>query len=82
MGQNFALNMAEHGFSVAVCNRSPEKVDATVQRAKAEGNLPLWGFKDPKEFVQAIKKPRRIVILVQVNAAHLFPLSMYWPLFV
>lgn len=27
MGQNFALNMAEHGFTVAVCNRSPGKVD-------------------------------------------------------
>jgi 6-phosphogluconate dehydrogenase len=26
MGQNFALNMAEHGFSVSVANRSPEKV--------------------------------------------------------
>jgi 6-phosphogluconate dehydrogenase len=26
MGQNFALNMAEHGFSVSVANRSPAKV--------------------------------------------------------
>ena len=26
MGQNFALNMAEHGFKVSVCNRSPAKV--------------------------------------------------------
>ena len=26
MGQNFALNMASHGFKVAVCNRSPSKV--------------------------------------------------------
>ena len=26
MGQNFALNMAEHGFQVSVCNRSPAKV--------------------------------------------------------
>jgi 6-phosphogluconate dehydrogenase len=67
MGQNFALNMAEHGFHVAVSNRSPDKVDATVQRAKQEGNLPLSGFKDAKEFVQAIKKPRRIVILVQAG---------------
>ena len=27
MGQNFALNMASHGFSVAVANRSPDKVN-------------------------------------------------------
>jgi len=37
MGQNFALNMAEHGFNVCVGNRSPSKVETTVARAKAEG---------------------------------------------
>lgn len=67
MGQNFALNMAEHGFSVAVCNRSPSKVDTTVERAKNEGNLPIVGKKDVKEFVAEIKKPRKIVILVQAG---------------
>jgi len=67
MGQNFALNMAEHGFKVAVCNRSPDKVDTTVERAKAEGDLPLVGFKDPKDFVLAIAKPRKIVMLVMAG---------------
>ena len=46
MGQNFALNMASHGFKVAVGNRSPAKVDLTVQRAKDEGNLPITGTKN------------------------------------
>lgn len=27
-----------------------------------EGNLPLYGHKDPKDFVAAIKKPRKIVL--------------------
>jgi 6-phosphogluconate dehydrogenase len=67
MGQNFALNMAQHGFKVAVCNRSPDKVDTTVERAKAEGNLPLVGYKDPQEFVKSLSKPRKIVILVQAG---------------
>ena len=67
MGQNFALNMADHGFKVAVCNRSPAKVDTTVERAKAEGDLPLIGKKDVAEFVAEIKKPRKIVILVQAG---------------
>ncbi len=67
MGQNFALNMAEHGFKVAVCNRSPSKVDMTVERAKAEGSLPLVGAKDPKEFVALLAQPRKIVILVQAG---------------
>ncbi len=30
MGQNFALNMASHGFKVAVCNRSTDKVSFSV----------------------------------------------------
>lgn len=67
MGQNFALNMASHGFKVAVCNRSPSKVDTTVERAKAEGDLPLIGLKDPKDFVSELSKPRKIVILVQAG---------------
>mmetsp|Transcript_36947 Transcript_36947/g.89651 ORF Transcript_36947/g.89651 Transcript_36947/m.89651 type:complete len:493 (-) Transcript_36947:162-1640(-) len=67
MGQNFALNMADHGFRVAVCNRSPSKVDTTVERAKEEGDLPIEGYKEPKDFVLALKKPRKVVILVQAG---------------
>lgn len=69
MGQNFALNMASHGFSVSVCNRSPGKVDATVDRAKAEGDLPLRGYKEPKEFIESLSKPRKVILLVQAGAA-------------
>lgn len=69
MGQNFALNMASHGFRVAVCNRSPGKVDAAVERASEEGDLPLCGFYDIAAFVEAIQRPRKIVILVQAGAA-------------
>jgi len=67
MGQNFALNMAEHGFKVSVANRSPAKVDTTVARAKAEGDLPLEGHKDIAEFVNSLSKPRKIVILVMAG---------------
>lgn len=83
MGQNFALNMASHGFTVAVCNRSPSKVlhgaivkyltlvqvDTTVTRAKDEGNLPIVGYKDIKSFVQGLSVPRKIIILVQAGKA-------------
>lgn len=67
MGQNLALNIAEKGFPIAVCNRSPEKVDTTVERAKAEGDLPLTGYKDVGEFVAALAKPRRVIILVKAG---------------
>jgi 6-phosphogluconate dehydrogenase len=67
MGQNFALNMAEHGFSVAVGNRSQGKVEATVARAKAEGDLPITGSADHKDFCSKLSKPRKIIILVQAG---------------
>jgi 6-phosphogluconate dehydrogenase len=68
MGQNLALNVASKGFPIAVWNRSPDKVDDTVKRAKDEGNLPLTGYKDVKEFCAALEKPRRIIILVKAGA--------------
>ncbi|AQK79958.1 6-phosphogluconate dehydrogenase1 [Zea mays] len=58
MGQNLALNIAEKGFPISVYNRTTSKVDETVQRAKAEGNLPVYGFHDPASFVKSIQKPR------------------------
>mmetsp|Transcript_2439 Transcript_2439/g.6786 ORF Transcript_2439/g.6786 Transcript_2439/m.6786 type:complete len:488 (-) Transcript_2439:310-1773(-) len=69
MGQNFALNMADHGFKVAVGNRSPAKVTATVARAKAEGDLPIVGSEGPADFVSKLSKPRKVVILVQAGKA-------------
>mmetsp|Transcript_14228 Transcript_14228/g.40503 ORF Transcript_14228/g.40503 Transcript_14228/m.40503 type:complete len:488 (-) Transcript_14228:164-1627(-) len=67
MGQNFALNMAEHGFSVCVGNRSHGKVEATVNRAKAEGDLPITGSDSHADFCSKLSKPRKIVILVQAG---------------
>lgn len=52
-----------------MCNRSPGKIDATVARAKEEGGLPLEGHYSVADFVKAISKPRKIVILVQAGAA-------------
>ena len=35
--QNFALNVADHGFKISVYNRSYEKTEAAVKRAQKEG---------------------------------------------
>ena len=67
MGQNFALNMASHGFKVCVGNRSPAKVELTVNRAKDEGDLPIIGSSDVENFVQQLSKPRKIIILVMAG---------------
>jgi 6-phosphogluconate dehydrogenase len=72
MGQNFALNIAEHGFKISVCNRSPGRVDDCVSRAQAElgeHKNNLQGFKDIKDFVASIAKPRKVMFLVQAGPA-------------
>jgi 6-phosphogluconate dehydrogenase len=69
MGQNLALNIAEKGFHISVWNRSADKVDATVARSKDEKLADrLHGFKDFKEFIQSIAKPRSVIILIQAGA--------------
>ncbi len=70
MGQNLALNIAQNaGVRTAVGNRSPEKVDATVERAAKEGGLPIQGYKSAKDFVAGLAKPRAVIILVQAGKA-------------
>jgi len=72
MGQNLALNIADHGFKISVCNRSPAKVDTCVARWEAELKdketaAPLVGYKDVGEFVKSIQAPRNIIILVKAG---------------
>jgi len=68
MGQNLSLNIAEKGFKISVHNRSSDKVDATVERAKEEKVINnLVGFYDMKEFVLSIAKPRPIILLIQAG---------------
>jgi 6-phosphogluconate dehydrogenase len=68
MGQNLALNVAEKGFPISVYNRTASRVDETLERARDEGDLPLKGYYDPKDFVLSIKKPRSVIILVKAGA--------------
>lgn len=68
MGQNLALNIADKGHTISVCNRSPAKVDACVERAEKEGlSDKLSGYKDLAEFVQSIRTPRAIILLVKAG---------------
>ncbi len=68
MGQNLALNIADHGFRTSVFNRTTAKTDAFV---KANPDTPggLVGAKTLKAFVGTLKKPRKIIIMVQAGAA-------------
>ncbi len=70
MGQNIVLNMADHGFKVAVYNRTTEKMLDFV--ADAEANEPAHGNLVPcktlKQLVASIKRPRKIMFLVKSSA--------------
>lgn len=67
MGQNLALNIASKGFNISVWNRSYEKTEQTVQRAKNEQISTLAGYEHLNEFVKSLKTPRSIIILVQAG---------------
>jgi len=66
MGQNLALNIADHGFQISVFNRTTEKTDKFVAD---NPNTPggVVGTKSMEEFVKSLAKPRKIVILVQAG---------------
>jgi 6-phosphogluconate dehydrogenase len=65
MGSNLALNIADHGFSVAAWNREPEKTAAFLA---ANAGKPLQGTKTLEEFVAALSRPRRIMIMIKAGA--------------
>jgi 6-phosphogluconate dehydrogenase len=68
MGQNLALNIADHGFQISVYNRTTEKADAFVaENPSTPGGL--VGTKTLAEFVQSLAKPRKMIILVQAGKA-------------
>ena len=68
MGQNLALNIAEKGFKISVFNRTYAKTEKAVQRASKEKLAEnLKGYEDIEDFIQSLKTPRRVIILVQAG---------------
>jgi 6-phosphogluconate dehydrogenase len=65
MGENLVLNIESKGFSVAVFNRSIEKVD---QFLKGRGNnRNIVGTRSLEEFVSALESPRKIMLMVKAG---------------
>ena len=67
MGENLVLNMASHGYAVAVYNRTTTKVDAFLA-GRAAGKA-ISGARSPEELVSKLAKPRRVMLMVQAGAA-------------
>ena len=64
MGQNLVLNMADHGFSVAVYNRTTSKVDDFVNSEAAQGKA-IVGCHSLKELVENLERPRKVMLMIQ-----------------
>jgi len=67
MGQNLVLNMANHGFSVGVFNRTTSKVDDFVA-GPAKGKS-ITGYHSPADLVGNLKTPRKIMMMVKAGPA-------------
>ncbi|MFD9422924.1 MULTISPECIES: NADP-dependent phosphogluconate dehydrogenase [unclassified Streptomyces] len=65
MGRNLARNFARNGFTVAVHNRTTAKTDALIEEFGDEGTF--VAARTPKEFVAALERPRRLVIMVKAG---------------
>lgn len=66
MGQNLALNMNDHGFTVAVFNRTTSKVDDFLQ-GPAKGTK-IIGTHSLEELFKNLKRPRRVLLMVKAGA--------------
>lgn len=66
MGQNLVLNMNDHGFKVAVFNRTVSKVDEFLND-EAKGTE-VVGAHSIEEMCGLLKRPRRVMIMVKAGS--------------
>ncbi len=65
MGQNLVLNMDDHGYRVAVYNRTTQKVDAFLQ-GPAQGR-DIIGTHSLEELVASLRRPRKVMLMVKAG---------------
>lgn len=65
MGENLVMNMESKGFTVAVYNRSTEKVTNFVNgRAKGKNIIGTYSI---QELADSLKKPRKVMLMVKAG---------------
>lgn len=66
MGENLVMNMESKGFTVAVYNRSTEKVKNFVEgRAKGHDIIGTYSL---EELVESLEKPRKVMMMVKAGS--------------
>ncbi len=66
MGQNLVMNMNDHGFTVAVFNRTVSKVDEFLA-GTAKGSR-VVGAQSLKDFFASLKRPRKVMFMVKAGS--------------
>ncbi len=66
MGRNLARNFARHGYAVALHNRTASRVTGTVDQFGHEGTFVATPA--ARDFVAALQRPRRLLIMVNAGA--------------
>src|SRR5664279_3855358 len=66
MGQNLVLNMNDHGYKVAVFNRTVSKVDDFLSD-EAKGTQ-VEGAHSIEELTGLLKRPRRVMLMVKAGS--------------
>ncbi len=78
MGSNLALNINDHGFSVAGYDKDQQKADALNAERQNDSML---SFSDLSTFMEALQTPRNIILLVPAGKVVDFVLNdlkAYW----
>jgi len=71
MGKNLALNIADHGYSVVIYNRTTEVMNEVLSENPNSG---LVGATTLEDLVKQLESPRKIILMVKagkpVDAIH------------
>ena len=66
MGQNLVLNMNDHGFKVAVYNRTTSKVDDFIEGPAKDTQV--IGTYSLQELVDSLEAPRKVMLMVKAGS--------------
>ncbi len=67
MGENLALNIESHGYSVSVYNRTLSRVDEFVDGRGAGKRIS--GCRSLAELAASVRRPRKVILMVQAGSA-------------